>query len=117
METRAYWEMTEQERRELAENLIGIDERFVVWKINHGHRLLEVENELPWEAESRRLRPHADEVEDCHYYDAIASLLFAAYLDGHRAEDLLAEGLAQFQGFLATAREEARALRGSASAR
>jgi hypothetical protein len=89
-----YWDLTDDQRSALGPDQIGDDEYYVLWKINRGRHLLE------WFPDDRNLWPtqmvdRHPRVEDCIYYDQMASLLMAAIYDGFDPRTILAAALDQ----------------------
>lgn len=109
----AYWELSDNERATLPDTVVGKDEQFVMFKINQGRRyvLEETSPETIYPGTSDLLLL-PDRVEDCNYYDAIASILMAAQHAGHDVDELCELAIDQQKGFMRDARLQATRLRG-----
>src|SRR6476620_12276290 len=84
MDNRAFWQLSDDERRSIPTTLVGEQEEHAFYKINEGRRWVKncQEPDVAYPG-SVDLEPLTQETEVCDYYDAVASILMAALQDGH----------------------------------
>jgi hypothetical protein len=108
----AFWELSESERRALSDaDLVDEDEHFVLWKINHGRHMVKSAEDRAYPGPIE-LEGGLEIGDECPYYDAIASLPFAAVQDGFDPEQVCRDAIDQYKSFTETARAQGQELRG-----